>query len=119
MNAKIRSVVLAAALSTLGACVYDPYYYGYPQPVSGTAATFDRSWNAAVGAMRDQGVQIALEDRPGGVIDGRRGNMTVRTHVMAQSDGRVRVEFNTGGLLSEDPGLSDRISSSYEARMGR
>jgi hypothetical protein len=118
MNAKIRSIVLAAVLGTLGACVYDPYY-GQPSPAAATAATYDRSWNAALGAMRDQGVQIGLEDRTGGVIDGRRGNMTVRARVMAQADGRVRVEFNTGGLLSEDPGLSDRVSSSYETRMGR
>jgi hypothetical protein len=119
MNAKIRSAVLVAGLFTLGGCVvYDPYY-PYHSPGANIAATYDRSWNAAVGAMRDQGVDIGAEDRSTGVIDGRRGGITVRSRVVTQADGRVRVEFNMGGTLSEDPGLSDRISRAYDARMGR
>ena len=38
--------------------------------------------------------------------------------VRTQADGRVRVEFNTTGTAS-DPGLVERISASYERRMGR
>ena len=106
------------ALAPLAGCVvydYPPPYYGAP---SGPSA-FDRSWSAAVGAMRDQGVQIGVEDRTSGVIEGRRGGLTVAARVLTQADGRVRVEFNTRGQLSEDPGLSDRVSHSYDARMGR
>jgi hypothetical protein len=64
-------------------------------------------------------VQIAIADRTAGIIEGRRGNLTVKARVLTQADGRIRVEFNTGGNLSEDPGLSDRISRSYDVRMGR
>jgi hypothetical protein len=121
MNAKLRSVVLVAGLCTLGGCyVYDPYYpYGHPPPGASPAATYDRAWNAALGAMRDQGVDIAGEDRSNGVIDGRRGGVNVRSRVVTQADGRVRVEFNMSGAMSEDPGLADRISRAYDARMGR
>jgi len=107
--------VLAAGMT---ACVYDPYYpYGYPPPA--TPASFDRSWNAAMLALQDQGVRIASEDRGAGVIQGQRGGMTVLTRLNRQADGSVRVEFNVGGNLGEDPELPNRISRSYDARMGR
>ena len=114
----------AAALAiTLGlaACVYDPCYpYGcQPQVVPGAPASFDRSWNAAMLALQDQGVRITSEDRGAGVIQGQRGGMTVMTRLNRQADGSVRVEFNVGGNLSEDSGLPNRISRSYDARMGR
>ena len=105
------------ALAPLAGCVvydYPPYYAPAPGP-----SAFDRSWSAAVGAMRDEGVQIGAEDRSAGYIEGRRGNLTVMSRVVTQADGRVRVEINTRGNLSEDPGLPDRISRAYDARMGR
>ena len=114
-------MLLAAAIvgTTLAGCyVYDPYYpYGY-YPGQSIPATYDRAWNAAVGALWDQGVEMTVQDRAGGVIEGRRGQQTVRGRVVTQADGRVRVEFNVGGV-AEDPGLPERLSRSYDARMGR
>ena len=108
----IAAFVLAAGLS---ACVvYEPVYTS-----GGTPAKFEQSWNAAGGAFHDQGVPIAVQDRTNGVIEGRRGGINVKARVVTQADGRVRVEFNTGGALSEDPGLPDRVSRAYDARMGR
>ena len=115
--ALIRIIAVLVALAAPGGCVYyEPVPVPYGQAV---AATFDRSWNAALGALQDQGVQIANADRTAGIIEGRRGNLTVKARVLTQADGRIRVEFNTGGNLAEDPGLSDRISRSYDVRMGR
>ena len=111
------SATFLLALSLAGCVVYDPYY-PYGPPPSGPS-TFDRSWAAAVGALRDNGVTITSEDRSRGVIQGQRGNIRAGANVITQADGRVRVEFNTGGALSEDPGLPDRVSRSYDARMGR
>ena len=108
----------ALAIAASGCYVYDPYY-PYAYSTYATAATFDRSWNAMLGAFVDQGVEIVARDRNGGVIEGRRGPITVRAHVMTQPDGRVRAEFNTKGPLAQDPGLPDRISRAYDARMGR
>ena len=109
--------ILATLLALAGCVVYDPYY-PYGPPPSGPS-TFERSWNAAMGALQDQGIQIGSSDRTTGVIAGRRGGITVNTRVFTQADGKVRVEFNAGGALNEDPSLPDRISRSYEARMGR
>ena len=108
---------LLVTATVAGCVVYDPYYNPYPQ-VSPQEA-FDRYWGAALGAMRDQGMQITAENRAAGVIEGRRGGINMRANVIPQSDGRVRVEFNAGGAISEDPSLPDRVSRSYDARLGR
>ena len=117
MKSAIARVTVAFALAAglAGCYVYDPYY---PPPVSPQAA-FDRYWGAALGAMRDQGLQITAENRASGAIEGRRGGITMRANVISQADGRVRVEFNASGAISEDPSLPDRVSRAYDARLGR
>ncbi|MDM0106965.1 hypothetical protein QTH97_18610 [Variovorax sp. J22R24] len=91
-------------------------YYGYPVP-GAMPASFDRSFAAAAGAMRDQGLQVSVEDRSSGTVVGRAGQGTVTASVRQQADGSVRVQFDATG--PRDPGLIDRVSRSYDARMGR
>ena len=115
---KITLARLCATLATLaalaGCVVYDPYPYA-PNP----AATFDRSWNAAAGAMADQGVQVRNQDRGSGIIEGQRGGITVKARVFTRADGSVQVEFNTSGSGAESQNLSAQVSRAYDARMGR
>jgi hypothetical protein len=113
-----RAAAATCIAFAMGGCVYDPYY-PYPPPQVSPAAAFDRYWNAALGAMRDQGLQITAENRAAGAIEGRRGALKVTAQVSPQADGRYRVEFNTTGTLSEDPSLPDRVSRAYDARLGR
>ncbi len=110
----LRAVLAAAALALpLAACVvYEPAPYAQ-------ASRFDRSWGAALGAMQDQGVTVRTQDRASGVITGTRGAVNVTANVRTQADGRVRVEFSTTGGASAEPGLVERISASYDARVGR
>ena len=108
----------ALAIAASGCYVYDPYY-PYAYSTNATAATFDRSWNAMLGAFADQGVDIMAQDRTAGIIEGRRGAIGVKAHIATQADGRVRAEFNTTGPLEDDRGLPDRISRAYDVRMGR
>ena len=108
------TATLVATLALAGCVVYEPVYVG-----GGTQATFERSWNAAVGAFHDTGVTLSTQDRAAGVIEGRRGGITVQSRVVTQADGKVRVEFNTTGNLAEDRSLPDRMSRAYDARMGR
>ena len=119
MKTSLARIALGLVLATgiAGCVVYDPYYNPYPQ-VSPQQA-FDRYWGAALGAMRDQGMEITAENRAAGVIEGRRGGITMRANVIPQADGRVRVEFNASGAISEDRSLPDRVSRSYDARLGR
>jgi hypothetical protein len=91
----------------------------YYQTAPGTYATtpgtsFDRSWGAAIGALQDQGVRITSEDRGAGIVRGTRDGINVTANVRMQADGSVRVEFNTAGATERD-----RISQSYDRRMGR
>ena len=112
----VAGLALAAVL--LGGCyAYDPYYY--PYGYTSLPAAYDRSWNAALGALADNGMEIVAQDRTAGFIEGRRGGMGVRVNVVTQPDGRIRVEFNHAGNAAEDPGLPERITRAYNARMGR
>ena len=109
------------ALAFAGALLAGCTYY---QTAPGTYVTtpdtsFDRSWAAAIGAFQDQGVRITSEDRSSGMVRGNRDGINVTANVRTQADGSIRVEFNTSGATERDPALIDRISQSYDRRMGR
>jgi len=111
-------VAAAGAALSLSACAY----YAVPAPATypvttTTPASFDRSFSAATEALRDQGLTIKTQDRANGVVVGMAGNTTVTASVRQQADGSVRVQFDSKGAT--DPGLIDRVSRSYDARMGR
>jgi hypothetical protein len=82
-------------------------------------SSFDRSWNAALGAVQDEGVQIASEDRGSGIIRGFQGDQEVTINMRTQADGSVRVEIGARGPKGSDQGLAGRISRAYDRRMGR
>jgi hypothetical protein len=110
----------ALAVGASGCYVYDPYHpYPYGYAANPAGATFDRSWNAMLGAFSDQGLAVVAQDRTAGTIEGRKGEIRVTSRIFTQADGTIRAEFNAGGQLSQDPGLPDRISRAYDARMGR
>jgi len=117
-HATARAFVRATAWAFLAlapaACYYAPYPYTTTVP-----ASFDRSYNAVIGAMGDNGLSILMEDRPAGRVIGRRGGIDVTGSVMPQSDGSVRVEFTTSGATAQDPSLIERVTRAYNARMGR
>jgi hypothetical protein len=90
-----------------------------PVPYTPPPNTFDRAWSAAIGAARDEGVQILSEDRASGTILGSRGEQEVTVNIRSQADGSVRMEFSARGPKGADPGLAGRISLAYDRRMGR
>ena len=106
----MRAFLLTLTL-VLAGCAY------YVAP--GAPASFDRSWDAATGALRDQGLEIVSADRAAGVATGRRGLVDVTAQVQSQADGSVRVEFHTPGSGAPDRDLMERVSRSYDLRMGR
>ena len=115
-TAFIRFTAVLGLAAALGGCVvYEPVPVSYASPT----AAFDRSWNAAVGAMQGEGVVIREQDRASGVVGGTLGATQVTARVTTQADGRVRVEFNTSGGGAQSQVLAERLSSSYDRRMGR
>ena len=118
MNRGLRwSMVLGVAF-LLNGCYY-PQPYVVAVPASSPAQRFDRAWDAASGAMADQGVTITSQDRGAGVIRGARGATTVVATLQTLADGSIQVKFNTREATDADPGLIHRVSDSYERRMGR
>ena len=114
-------LILALAVAIAGGCTYYQTTPGTYTTTSSTASVskFDRSWSATVGAFADQGVRVTSEDRGAGVIQGTRNGIHVTGDVRRQADGSVRVQLDTSGDTTQDPGLIDRITQSYQRRMGR
>ena len=105
-------IVMFSAAGLAGCVVYEPVSTSSP-------SKFDRAWNAALGAVQDAGVQITSAEPSTGVIRGTKDGIDVNTLVVRQSDGGVRVQFDTKGPTGNDPGLANRFSQAYERRMGR
>jgi len=114
MNPNLVLVAIVSAFLSLSSCVY---YEPVPQPT--LQQRFDRSWAAAAGAMSDQGVTTAVQDRGAGVIRGERAGVSMTATVETLADGRIQVAFSSPGSTSTDPGLVQRVHESYERRMGR
>lgn len=91
----------------------------YYQAAPAAPSTFDRSWNAALGAADDVGVTVTAADRTSGVIRGTRGADQINMRVFTQADGRVRVEINVQSPSGADTVLAERLSSAYDRNMGR
>ena len=108
----VASCLLGAALG--GCVVYEPY----PGYYSG-ASNFDRAWSAALGGAQDAGVRVASADPVSGLIRGGKDGIDVVVTVARQANGSVRVQFDAKGPTQNDPGLSERFSRAYDARMGR
>jgi len=114
-----RNLVLLAAfagLLALHGCYTAPAYVATTKSVP---ASFDASWQAARGAAYDEGVAITAEDRSSGTMRGTKGPFDVTISVASQADGSVRVGFTVTGPQAQDPTLQDRLTRSYQRRMGR
>jgi hypothetical protein len=115
MNRKLRWLLVVAVILLVDACVvYEPVPV-VAQPTM--RDRIDRSWDAAAGAMSDQGLTIVAHDRSAGFIRGTRGSTTITATLDLLADGRIQVKFSSAG--TSDPGLIDRVTDSYNRRMGR
>jgi hypothetical protein len=113
---KTLVILIALTAVSISGCTY---YQAAPAVHTTSASKFDRSWSAAVGALSDQGVRITSQDRAAGIVRGTRDGIEVTGNLRTQADASVRVQFNTSGATARDPTLIDRITQSYNGRMGR
>ena len=109
---RVIFVAILAGAALAGCVAYEPYpgYYA-------GGSNFDRAWSAALGGAQDAGVQVTSADPATGLIRGTAGGGDVVVTVARQADGSVRVQFDARD--NSDPGLLERVSRSYERRMGR
>lgn len=117
MKPLLRSAFLAA-LALLAGCVVAPYPYPYPATVS-SPPSFDRSWDAALGAASDAGIQITSVDRASGRITGTKSGSAVTIQLAPQPDNSLKVSFDAPASKESNPTLGDRWLTAYQRRMGR
>jgi hypothetical protein len=112
---RLPQLVIAALLPFAGCVAPEPEPVPVPVPVR---SKFDRSFDAALGAATDAGVEVRSADRATGRIMGTKAGGEVTIDLVRQPDGRVKVEFNAPGSTESKP-LSERWFQAYERRMGR
>ena len=111
-------LALAAALALLAGCVVAPSPYAYPTTVS-TPPSFDRSWDAALGAAADAGIDITRADRASGRITGSKAGAGVIIELVPQPDNSLKLSFDAPASKESNPTLGDRWLAAYQRRMGR
>jgi hypothetical protein len=84
-----------------------------------TPPSFDRSWDAALGAAADAGVQVTRADRANGRITGTKAGAAVTIDLRQQADNTLQVIFNAPDSKESNPTLNDRWLTAYNRRMGR
>ena len=70
---RLLHIALVAACTLIGGCYVAPYPYPAPAPAYQTVVSppnFDKSWDAALGAATDVGIQITNADRTVGAALG-------------------------------------------------
>ena len=115
---RLPQFLLAAACIVLAGCYYAPAPYPAYQTVT-TAPSFDKSWDAALGAAADVGIQIRSADRGAGRITGTKAGATVTIDVRPQADNTLQVIFSAPDSKESNPSLNDRWLAVYNQRMGR
>ena len=113
--ARLPALVLAAA-ALLSGCVVYPYGY---YPAGAVPASFDRSWDAALGAAAEAGIEVSSADRASGRILGSKAGAPVTIQLQPQSDGSLMVSFAAPTARDANPTLDQRWTSAYNRRMGR
>ena len=116
---RILCLVVVAASALCAGCVVAPYPYAYPTTTIATPPSFDRSWDAALGAAADVGVQITNADRSTGRITGSKAGAAVSIDLRPQADNTLQVIFSAPNSKESNPTLNDRWLQAYQARMGR
>jgi len=112
-------LALAAGSALLVGCVVAPYPYPSHPTTVVTPPSFDRSWDAALGAAADAGVQVTRADRATGRITGTKAGAAVTIDLRPQADNTLQVIFHAPDSKESNPTLNDRWLAAYNRRMGR
>ena len=106
------AALLCLALLTLAACVGAP-----PGKTSDSYASFNRTFEAARGAMSDQQMTFSVENLRQGKLVGMANGTTISATLDPQLDGTIRVLFVNQDATPADPGLLKRVVDAYNTRI--
>lgn len=101
---------LIATLGALPGCSTQPL-----GAVDDSQLSFDRTFNAAFGAMSDQKMVVGVQDRRNGLIVGTLNGDSITATLAPQHDGAIRVRFTQQG--ENNPELLKRVVDAYNARV--
>ena len=97
---------LIATLGALPGCSTQPL-----GAVDDSQLSFDRTFNAAFGAMSDQKMVVGVQDRRNGLIVGTLNGDSITATLAPQHDGAIRVRFTQQG--ENNPELLKRVVDAY------
>lgn len=103
------AVVAAFAIS---GCVGAP-----PGTVPDSLASFDRTYNAALGAITDQQMNVEVNDRRQGRIVGKLGDDTITATLQPLVDGTIGVSFRLGAESTRGAALLKQVVAAYNTRI--
>jgi hypothetical protein len=110
----VGAAALFLALAALSGCVGAP-----PGTVPDSLASYDRTYDTALGAMADQKMVFSLQDRRNGTIVGELNGDTIKATLQPLHDGTIQVSFRPQGAPHADAGLLKRVVDSYNTRMSQ
>lgn len=119
---RTHGLLALAAAALLAGCVVAPYPYAtYPAATRTVRMppSFDKSWDAALAAAADSGVQVTRADRDAGRITGTKAGAGVTIELRPQADNTLQVVFDAPDSRESNPSLNDRWLAAYNRRMGR
>ncbi|HMO47632.1 MAG TPA: hypothetical protein PKB14_16585 [Rubrivivax sp.] len=106
---RVGAAALALLLAGLAGCNTAP-----PGVVDDSLLSFDRTFNAALGAIADQKMTVGVQDRRNGLIVGTLDGDTITSRLALQHDGSIRVRFAQEG--GNNPELLQHVVAAYNAR---
>ena len=111
------TAALLLALVGLAGCSSSP---SAPSPATARDShlSYDRTFDAALGAMADQKLILSVQDRRNGRIVGAQDGETLTATLQSMRDGMLRVNFTPKDDSPEAVALQQRVIASYNARMG-
>jgi hypothetical protein len=109
-----RSLLLCIALAALAGCSTPPQRTHFD-----SLASYDRTFDIALGAMADQRMIFSVQDRRHGNIVAARNGDTVTATLQMQFDGTIRVIFDAPDPTPTDPELLKRVITAYNERMAQ
>jgi hypothetical protein len=85
--------------------------------VPDSLASYNRTFDAALGAMADQKMNFSVQDRRQGNIVGTLNGDTIIATLQPQFDGTIRVFFRSQTESATSAALLKRVVDAYNERM--
>jgi len=112
-------LILTVFVIASGCYYYEPAPPPVVYPPEPSYPSYDYTWDSAIRAAQDVGIEITSLNRNTGTIFGRRDRVDVTIQVTQQANGRTRVELTAQGSRESGADVADDFYWAYDHYMGR